>query len=154
MGEGSQVSLNSFTPAGPSSSKLSAAQAELQACETHLAAKEKELDERRVSAVRRGLEARCRAMVECGWKWGEMGREGLRALEVIDGSSSVSNGTDGKSCGFTPFITQLQSHRAGAGIDGFFSFILPAYCCLDRENPVAPVRPHCAHSSTRVTHAF
>jgi hypothetical protein len=95
VGEGSQISLNSFTPAGPSSSKLSAAQAELQACETHLAAKEKELDERRVSAVRRGLEARCKAMVECGWKWGEMGREGLRALEVIDGSSSASNSTYG-----------------------------------------------------------
>jgi hypothetical protein len=32
-------------------------------------------------------------LVECGWNWGEMGKEGLRALEGID--SSVSNSTDG-----------------------------------------------------------
>jgi len=95
VGEMSQTSLNSFTSAGPSSSKLSAAQAELQACEAHLAAKEKDLDERRITAVRRGLEARCKAMVECGWNWGEMGKEGLRALEEIDGSGSASNGIDG-----------------------------------------------------------
>lgn len=91
----SQTSLNSFASAGPASSKLSAAQAELQACEAHLAAKEKDLDERRISAVRRGLEVRCKAMVECGWNWGEMGKEGLRALEEIDGSGSAPNGTDG-----------------------------------------------------------
>jgi DNA-binding PucR family transcriptional regulator len=97
VGEMSQTSLSSFsvTSAGPSSSKLSAAQGELQACEAHLAAKEKELDERRISVVRRGLEARCKAMVECGWNWGEMGKEGLRALEGIDGFGSASNGTDG-----------------------------------------------------------
>jgi hypothetical protein len=84
VGDSSQTSVNSFTPPGASSSKLGAAQAELQACESHLAAKEKELDELRVSAVRRGLEARCKAMVECGWSWGEMGKEGLRALEGIE----------------------------------------------------------------------
>jgi hypothetical protein len=95
VGEMSQTSLNSFTSAGPSSSKLSAAQAELQACEAHLAAKEKDLDERRITAVRRGLETRCKAMVECGWNWGEMGKEGLRALEEIDGSGSAPNGIDG-----------------------------------------------------------
>lgn len=92
--ETSQISLNSFASAGPSSSKLGAAQAELQACEAHLAAKEKELDQLRVSAVRRGLEARCKAMVECGWNWGEMGKEGLRALEGVE--SSASNGLDGQ----------------------------------------------------------
>lgn len=93
VGEASQTSLNSFSSPGLPSSKFGAAQSELQACEAHLAAKEKELDELRVSAVQRGLEARCKAMVECGWNWGEMGREGLRALEGID--SPALNGTDG-----------------------------------------------------------
>jgi hypothetical protein len=94
VGGASQISLNSFTSAGASPSKVGAAQAQLQACEAHLAAKEKELDERRVSAVRRGLEIRCKAMVECGWNWGEMGKEGLRALEGIE--NAAANGLDGQ----------------------------------------------------------
>ena len=96
VGEASQISLNSFTSASASSSKLGAAQAELQACEAHLAAKEKELDDLRVSAIRRGLEVRCKAMVECGWNWGEMGKEGLRALEGIE--NAAANGLDGQWC--------------------------------------------------------
>jgi hypothetical protein len=104
VGEASQISLNSFTSAGASSSKLGAAQAELQACEAHLAAKEKELDGLRVSAVRRGLEIRCKAMVECGWNWGEMGKEGLRALEGIE--NGAANGLDGQS---SCFVLQLLS---------------------------------------------
>jgi len=48
--------------------KPGAAQTELQACELHLAAKESE------------LEARLKAMVDCGWAWGEVGREGLRTI--------------------------------------------------------------------------
>ena len=89
----SQTFLNSFTPGMASSSKLGAAQAELQACESHLAAKEKELDQLRVSTVQHGLEARCKAMVECGWSWGEMGKEGLSALEGME--SSPAHGNDG-----------------------------------------------------------
>ena len=38
----------------------------------------------RLSTVRVGLHARCTAMVNCGWVWGEMGKEGLRALEGLD----------------------------------------------------------------------
>ena len=64
--------------------KLAAAQGELQACEAHLATKERELDVMRTAAVRSGLAARCKALVECGWTWGEMGKEGLRALETLD----------------------------------------------------------------------
>ncbi|KAI9439220.1 hypothetical protein H4582DRAFT_2142690 [Lactarius indigo] len=90
--DASLTSLNSFTPAVVSSSKLSSAQAELQACESHLASKEKELDQLRASTVRRGLESRCKAMVECGWNWGEMGKEGLRALEGME--NSPENGND------------------------------------------------------------
>ncbi|KAN0133497.1 hypothetical protein V8E53_008665 [Lactarius tabidus] len=89
-GDASQISLSSFTPAVASSSKLGSAQSELQACESHLAAKEKELDQLRISTVQRGLEARCKAMVECGWNWGEMGKEGLRALEGMEKSAHVN----------------------------------------------------------------
>ncbi|CCL98012.1 uncharacterized protein FIBRA_00005 [Fibroporia radiculosa] len=62
--------------------KLSAAQTELQACEAHLAMKEHELDNMRIAAIRTGLQERCRAMVECGWTWGELGKNGLRALDT------------------------------------------------------------------------
>jgi hypothetical protein len=109
VGDASQISLSSFTSASASSSKLGAAQAELQACESHLAAKEKELDERRVSTVRRGLEARCKAMVECGWNWGEMGKEGLRALEGIE--NTAANGIDGQCCCFSFATSKLRSPR-------------------------------------------
>ena len=68
----------------PVGAKLSAAQSELQACEVHLAMKERELEDMRVKAVTLGLQARCKAMVECGWVWGEMGKEGLRALDNRD----------------------------------------------------------------------
>ncbi len=63
--------------------KMSTAQAELQACEAHLAAKEQELNAFRTNTIRSGLQARCKAMVECGWAWGEMGKEGIRALETL-----------------------------------------------------------------------
>ncbi|KAI0700265.1 hypothetical protein C8T65DRAFT_658093 [Cerioporus squamosus] len=64
--------------------KMSVAQAELQACEAHLAVKEQELNAFRTNTIRSGLQARCKAMVECGWAWGEMGKEGMRALETLD----------------------------------------------------------------------
>jgi hypothetical protein len=50
-----------------------------------LAQKERELEEKRESVVRDGLGDRCKAMVECGWVWGEMGREALRALMGEEG---------------------------------------------------------------------
>lgn len=68
-------------------SKMNTAQAELQACEAHLAAKEKELDSLRTSTIRSGLQTRCQAMVECGRTFGEMGNEALRALEAIGSPS-------------------------------------------------------------------
>ncbi|VDB98121.1 unnamed protein product [Peniophora sp. CBMAI 1063] len=85
----SSSSLGSHSPSLISANtKLSAAQAELQACETTLASKEAALDRLRVSAVREGLQRRCKAMVECGWVWGEMGKEGLRALEELEKDKS------------------------------------------------------------------
>lgn len=64
-------------------SKLSAAQAELQACETQLAAKEQELVRRRASALKDAFGARCNAMIECGSVWAQMGKEGVSALETL-----------------------------------------------------------------------
>ncbi|KAL0948518.1 hypothetical protein HGRIS_011078 [Hohenbuehelia grisea] len=63
------------------SPKLAAAQTELQACEAQLAAKERDLDARRSTAVREALAARCRAMVECGTAWTECGNNALRSLD-------------------------------------------------------------------------
>ncbi len=145
VGDASQISLNSFMSAG-ASSKLGAAQAELQACEAHLADKERELDERRVSAVRRGLQARCKAMVECGWNWGEMGKEGLRALEGI--GDAAANGIDGQ-CYYFSFATSEFTETVWALMNGFCS---PKLCSPNRHFPLAPVRTRCARSDTRALH--
>ncbi len=73
--------------------KLSHAQAELQACEAHLALKEQDLERVRVRAVIGGLKRRCKALVECGWIWGEKGKEALHALET----SSLNLNEDDKA---------------------------------------------------------
>ncbi|OSC98126.1 hypothetical protein PYCCODRAFT_1439618 [Trametes coccinea BRFM310] len=83
-GSPSGSSLSVTKPEVHVGQKLSAAQAELQACEAHLAAKEQELNVFRIHTIRSGLQARCKAMVECGWAWGEMGKEGIRALDTLD----------------------------------------------------------------------
>ena len=86
---------NQAAPGGASSIKLSMAQAELQACEAHLANKEQELEEVRVRAVVGGLHRRCKALVECGWMWGEKGKEALRVLEttqMINEDEKAPNG--------------------------------------------------------------
>jgi hypothetical protein len=88
----------SLTPLNPSntsaitltgSSKLNHAQAELQACEAHLAEKEKELEDIREKAIKRGLERRCKALVACGWTWGERGKQALRALEALGSNQAT-----------------------------------------------------------------
>ncbi|KAF6756586.1 hypothetical protein DFP72DRAFT_272283 [Ephemerocybe angulata] len=66
----------------PTTTKLAAAQSELQACETHLAAKERELELRRVQVIRDGLALRSRAMVETGRSWVELGKEAVQAVEA------------------------------------------------------------------------
>ncbi|KAG6860187.1 hypothetical protein C0995_014644, partial [Termitomyces sp. Mi166 len=84
------------------SSKLSAAQAELQACEATLAQKERALQLGRVEALKEGLGMRCRALMECGWLWAEAGKEALRALEVLqDGYSSFQGQVQAND--YTPF---------------------------------------------------
>ena len=83
-GSPSGSSLSVSKPEVHVGQKLSAAQAELQACEAHLAAKEQELNVFRLHTIKSGLQARCKALVDCGWAWGEMGKEGIRALDVLD----------------------------------------------------------------------
>ncbi|KAG5643468.1 hypothetical protein DXG03_000900 [Asterophora parasitica] len=87
---GSPSFSHSLSPGLPTSAKLSAAQAELQACEAHLATKERELAVGRTNALREGLSLRCRALVECGWVWGEMGKEALRVLDGLAGNDFLS----------------------------------------------------------------
>ncbi|PPQ68991.1 hypothetical protein CVT26_001925, partial [Gymnopilus dilepis] len=62
---------------------LAAAQAELQACENHLATKERELALKRCATVRDGLGLRIRALMECGWVWAEVGKQALQVLEEL-----------------------------------------------------------------------
>ncbi|KAF9236133.1 hypothetical protein BU15DRAFT_25337, partial [Melanogaster broomeanus] len=81
----SSLPSTNSTAAGSTNSKLGQAQAELQACEAHLSAKEQELEARRITVARDGLGARCRALIDCGWVWGEMGKEGVRTLQALSG---------------------------------------------------------------------
>ncbi|KAG1764976.1 hypothetical protein EV702DRAFT_981822, partial [Suillus placidus] len=76
------------TSHGSSNTKLLKAQEQLRVCEAHLATKELELEALRVSIAREGLGARRRALIDCGWAWGEMGKEDLRALQRLNASSS------------------------------------------------------------------
>ncbi|KAM5545687.1 hypothetical protein V8D89_000725 [Ganoderma adspersum] len=104
-------SLNITKPEVQVGQKLSVAQAELQACEAHLATKEQELSAFRAHTIRTGLEARCKAMVECGWAWGEMGKEGMRALGGLD----TINGYGGSS--MHPYLHQALNGNDKAGSD-------------------------------------
>lgn len=82
----------SSTAHGCSSTKLLKAQEELRACEAQLATKELELEARRISIASEGLGARCRALIDCGWVWDKMGKEGLRALQCLGASSPDNQG--------------------------------------------------------------
>lgn len=55
--------------------KLSSAQSELQACEAHLAEKERLLTVKREAVITEGLALRCQSLVECGRTWIEAGQE-------------------------------------------------------------------------------
>ena len=82
------------------SSKISAAQTELQACESHLADNERELEKHRIHAIRQGLKLRCEALIQCGRVWGEMGRRALSMIEDLKSVPSPANG----HCEFRSFI--------------------------------------------------
>jgi hypothetical protein len=63
------------------SRKLAAAQTELQACEAQLSLKEKELETKRHTAIIQGMSYRCRALMDCGKVWADMGAQLLALLQ-------------------------------------------------------------------------
>ena len=73
--------------------KLAQAQAALEACEIHLVIRERELNVRRISIAHDDLGARCRALIDCGWVWGEMGKQGLKSLQALAFDSVAQTGT-------------------------------------------------------------
>ncbi|KAG8842566.1 hypothetical protein FRB91_004101 [Serendipita sp. 411] len=81
--------------------KLSHAQAELQACEAHLAEKEKELEDTRQDAIKKGLERRCKALVSCGWTWTERDKSAPNPRQSEQNDSQLSS--------LTPSLTPSQS---------------------------------------------
>jgi hypothetical protein len=84
------IFVGPFSALFSSSTKLTAAQSGIQACDTHLAAKERELAIKRCIAIRDGLGAHIRAFMECGWVWSGVGKEALRVLETeFPGKSPV-----------------------------------------------------------------
>lgn len=42
--------------------------------------------------MREGLGARLKALIDCGWGWGELGKEGLRSLGALQSDSSAGDG--------------------------------------------------------------
>lgn len=98
------------------SSKLSAAQSELQACELHLASKERELANGRSAALREGLGARLKALVDCGWAWGELGKEGLRSLEGLPFDSTTGDTAHPKGPDTDSFVIKSSSESGISSI--------------------------------------
>ncbi|KAH0580775.1 hypothetical protein J132_04238 [Termitomyces sp. J132] len=107
----STLSLSSgFSASSPS--KLTAAQAELQACEATLAQKERALQLGRVEAIREGLGLRCRVLMECGWVWAEVGKQALTALQVLQDARNAQEYQypQSQANGYTPFRHELNDH--------------------------------------------
>ncbi|KAG6908523.1 hypothetical protein DXG01_004294 [Tephrocybe rancida] len=98
-------------PISSTNPKLTSAQAELQACEATLAMKERALRDGRVGALKAGLGLRCQAMVECGWVWGEMGREALKVIEALDSEGRSDTSAGMSDHGHPSFQTQIQGNR-------------------------------------------
>ncbi|KAI0067093.1 hypothetical protein BV25DRAFT_1795880 [Artomyces pyxidatus] len=99
------TSIASSLPS-PDSSKSDDSQAELKTLESQLEEKKQRMDGLLVEAVRRGLYGRCKAMMECGQTWIEMGQAGLRVLE------GIGQGRDGR-CWFTPNSRHLMLVSSG-----------------------------------------
>ncbi|KAJ4498792.1 hypothetical protein C8R41DRAFT_756307 [Lentinula lateritia] len=81
----STITSNSSSLPGKTTKKLHLAQAELQACEAHLARKEAELEHKRASAICGAFKLRFHALAECGWRWVNIGKEGQVVFGSRDG---------------------------------------------------------------------
>ncbi|KAF8630578.1 hypothetical protein AX17_005390 [Amanita inopinata Kibby_2008] len=96
-------------------SKLAHAQSELQACEAHLAAKERELAIQRIAIVKTGLDVRFREMVNCGWAWGEIGKEALRTLEQLS-STGDQCATKSTTMGHSASASNVNASRPSSDL--------------------------------------
>jgi len=120
-------------PPGPSSSKSALRRQSYKRARRISPRRKRNSTNSAVSAVRRGLEARCKAMVECGWNWGEMGKEGLRALE---GSKALPRTASMVS--LSSSISQLLSDAVGVGpFDACMPFLHIGMCCSLSARPDA-----------------
>lgn len=54
----------------------------------------------RENAILKGLKGRCKALVECGKRWEEMGKESLRTLENLNFGQGL-----GEPLNFCSFFT-------------------------------------------------
>ncbi|EJD38341.1 hypothetical protein AURDEDRAFT_146826 [Auricularia subglabra TFB-10046 SS5] len=72
---------SSQTSSGSLDAKVAQAQAELRACEAYLVDKEREHEAAWARAMRDGLRARCKALVDYGWHCAEKGKDALHALD-------------------------------------------------------------------------
>ncbi|KAG6832111.1 hypothetical protein H0H87_002750 [Tephrocybe sp. NHM501043] len=147
----SSVSLSSaFSSASPgniplpshhANPKLTNAQAELQACEATLAQKERALVVGRTEALKEGLGIRLRAMVECGWVWGEMGKEALRALEKLEGYPQLNGSTTEHGHLPTDHQPQLPPSSIPTADDPQY-YIPPAHAITDADTFPSTSTPH------------
>lgn len=145
----SSISINSS--GGGTNAKLTNAQSELQACEAQLALKERELDTKRTSVVRVGLSVRCRAMVETGWIWGEMGKEGLRVLEGLQDAGGSPN-TEHFPPGFKPLPDPIRNgHGHGGAPSSDLSSVAPSQSASQIAVPLSPPT-HSQHINRDVPH--
>jgi len=72
-------------------SKLLKAQTELQKCEARLLAKELELSKLCYALLKDGLRARMRVLLDCALVFGQLGREELVLLNMLDADLSFFN---------------------------------------------------------------
>lgn len=82
-----------------------------QACETHLAEQELELAKMRQTTIVKGLRGRCSALRDCGWKWEEMAKDALRALEsyIYMSFAQMDIGECGVRASLVLFICRLNT---------------------------------------------
>ncbi|KAJ3846406.1 hypothetical protein EV368DRAFT_89085 [Lentinula lateritia] len=93
---------------GKTTKKLHLAQAELQACEAHLARKKAELEHKRASVICDAFKLRFHALVECGWWWVNIGKEGEVALGSRDEQMQVPHSSENKP--LPPLIAPVPIH--------------------------------------------
>ncbi|KAG7085475.1 hypothetical protein E1B28_003036 [Marasmius oreades] len=125
----------SYLPGSPESTfstpnkKLQAAQAELQACEAHLAIKERELDHKRSVAVQEGLQARFRALAECGGRWAQIGKD--VTVRLLGGQ--LPNITPDSASPAPQFISSPESKP--------LPFPMPDLPVIHTPTPIRPLPP-------------